>query len=88
MLVSGRQDVEMPMRIGRKRLKQDGERIKRFPQPTLRSQASSNPLFDLEGSAIYGLLFELFLERRVLLFKDSTIPKRMLFYLLLLSETD
>jgi hypothetical protein len=45
---------------------------KRFPLPTLQSQASSYPLFDLEGSAICDLLFELFLKRRVLPFKDST----------------
>ncbi len=63
------------MRTGRKGLKQDRERIKRFPLPTLRSQASSYPLFDQEGSAICDLLLELFLKRRVLPFKDSTRGK-------------
>ncbi len=76
--VLGRQDVGTLMRTGQKGLKQDGERIKRFPQPTLRSQASSSPLFKIEGSAIYDLLFELSLERKVSPFKDST-PDVLLF---------
>ncbi len=48
------------------------EKGKRYPLPTLQSQASSYPLFDLEGSAICDLLFELFLKGRVSPFKDST----------------
>jgi hypothetical protein len=75
---SGQQVVGTLMRTWRKGLKQDGERIKRFPLPTLRSQALSNPLSDLEGSAICDLLFELFLRRRVLPFKDSTISRGLL----------
>ncbi len=71
-LDSGRQASGTLMRMGWKELKQDGRKDKRFPLPTLQSQASSYPLFDSEGSAICDLLFELFLNGRVSPFKDST----------------
>ncbi len=72
-LDSGRQAARTLMRTGWEELKQDDRKDKRFPLPTLQSQAQSYPLFDLEGSAICDLLFELFLKGRVSPFKDSTL---------------
>jgi hypothetical protein len=45
-----------------KELKQDLKGDEKVPLPSLRSQASSYPLFDQEGSAICDILFKLFLK--------------------------